>query len=75
MAKEENLLILKMLQDGTITAEQAAELLSAVDVSAKRTDAPVAPPPPTPGAIPLPPQYADGTLPPIPPYASGTRHR
>ncbi|MBC8136649.1 MAG: DUF4097 family beta strand repeat protein [Fibrella sp.] len=67
MAKEENLLILKMLQDGTITAEQAAELLSAVDVSAKRTEAPPAPPAPPTGAIPLPPQYADGTLPPIPP--------
>ncbi len=67
MAKEENLLILKMLQDGTITAEQASELLSAVDVSTKRADAPPAPPAAASGAIPMPPQFADGTFPPIPP--------
>jgi hypothetical protein len=30
MSREENLLILRMLQEGTISAEQAAELLSAV---------------------------------------------
>ena len=69
MAKEENLLILKMLQDGTITAEQASELLSAVDTSAKRAEPAV---PPAPSSIPLPPQYADGTLPPIPPMPSLT---
>lgn len=45
MAREENLLILKMLQDGTITAEQAAELLSAMDTSETRAPAPVPPPP------------------------------
>ncbi len=62
MAKEENLLILKMLQDGTITAEQASELLSAVDAKPAAPVAPVAP-----ASVPLPPQYADGTLPPLPP--------
>jgi DUF4097 and DUF4098 domain-containing protein YvlB len=59
MAKEENLLILKMLQEGTITAEQAAELLSAVESSSSRAVAPVAPVAPvtpvTP-AVPIPPQ-------------------
>ena len=72
MAKEENLLILKMLQEGTITAEQAAELLSAVDSSEARAAlaspvasvtpaspiAPVAPAPPVApiGTVPMPPQ-------------------
>ena len=67
MAKEENLLILKMLQDGTITAEQASELLSAVDAPAKRAEAAAQPATPSTGVVPQPPQYADGTLPPIPP--------
>ncbi len=67
MAKEENLLILKMLQDGTITAEQASELLSAVDAPAKRAEAAAQPATPSTGVVPLPPQYADGTLPPVPP--------
>ncbi|MBC8143406.1 MAG: DUF4097 family beta strand repeat protein [Armatimonadetes bacterium] len=65
MAKEENLLILKMLQDGTITAEQASELLSAVDT--KPAAPPAQPAPPASTTVPAPPQYADGTLPPMPP--------
>ena len=56
MAREENLLILKMLQDGTISAEQAAELISAVDTAAP----PVPPVPPTPLTPPVPP------IPPVP---------
>ena len=49
MPKEENLLILQMLQDGTITAEQAADLLSAVDRTAAPAPsaAPAPPAPPT----------------------------
>jgi DUF4097 and DUF4098 domain-containing protein YvlB len=76
MAKEENLLILKMLQEGTITAEQAAELLAAVDSSESRAAAaapvpptppvppvpPVPPTPPTPPSVPLPPQLVGGDL-------------
>ena len=46
MSREENLLILKMLQEGTITAAQAAELLSALSGSA--AEAPPSPPPPPP---------------------------
>ena len=45
MSREENLLILKMLQDGTITAEQAAELLHALDASSPRPEAAPVPPP------------------------------
>ncbi|MES2459019.1 MAG: DUF4097 family beta strand repeat-containing protein [Armatimonadota bacterium] len=62
VSREENLLILKMLQDGTITADQAAELLQAVNtrtasVSATPPAPPVPPTPPTPAApqVPLPP--------------------
>lgn len=66
MAKEENMLILKMLQDGSITAEQAAELLNALEVQgAKETppDAPEAPaPPPT-----IPPLSPVAPVPPVPP--------
>lgn len=58
MSREENLLILRMLQEGTITAEQAAELLSAVSGSATGTasgffpEASAAPsPPPPPVAV------------------------
>ena len=54
MAREENLMILKMLQDGTITAEQAAELLSAVDAT-ERTPAP--PTQPVSNPVPPPPQF------------------
>ena len=61
MAKEENLLILKMLQEGTITAEQAAELLSAVDASETRA---IPPTPPVPATAPVPP------VPPVPPIPS-----
>lgn len=53
MPREENLLILKMLQEGTITAEQAAELLAALDSSAARA-APAAPAPPAPPPPPAP---------------------
>jgi hypothetical protein len=60
MAREENMLILKMLQEGTITAEQAAELLAAVDTSETRAPAGAPPAPPAPPA-----QMA--TLPPTPP--------
>ncbi len=54
MPREENLLILKMLQEGTITAEQAAELLQALDGAPAR---PAPSPPPTPAtpAAPVPP--------------------
>ena len=65
MAQEENLLILKMLQDGTINAEQAAELLQALDSSDSRgiTPAPgvvvggqpTPTVPPLAGSVPLPP--------------------
>jgi DUF4097 and DUF4098 domain-containing protein YvlB len=54
MAREENLLILKMLQDGTISAEQAAELLQALDTREERASAPPVPPiPPVPPAPPV----------------------
>lgn len=56
-SREENLLILKMLQDGTISADQAAELLQAVNTKA-------APMPPTPPVPPVPP------TPPVPPPPS-----
>ncbi|MDX1933207.1 MAG: DUF4097 family beta strand repeat-containing protein [Capsulimonadales bacterium] len=72
MAREENLMILKMLQEGTITAEQAAELLSAVDKSEQRSAVPPAPvPPPPPAGVPTPPQFRveldEVPVPPIPP--------
>ena len=51
MATEENLMILKMLQDGTLSPEQAAELIKAVDAPA----APTPPALPTPPAPPVPP--------------------
>ena len=43
MPSEENLLVLKMLQDGTISADQASELLQALTVAETRTTAPAAP--------------------------------
>lgn len=47
MSREENLLILKMLQEGTITVDQAAELLAALDrQGAPASAAAPAPPPP-----------------------------
>jgi DUF4097 and DUF4098 domain-containing protein YvlB len=52
-SREENLLILKMLQDGTITADQAAELLLAV--KSRPAPEPVAPVPPVPPVPPIPP--------------------
>lgn len=61
MPREENMLILKMLQEGTITAEQAAELLNAMDTSEARAATATPPTPPTPpfpaepGAKPVPP--------------------
>jgi len=51
MSREENLMILRLLQEGTITAEQAAALLAAVDKPAVEVDpvpAPVSPLPPPP---------------------------
>lgn len=68
MAKEENLLILKMLQEGTITAEQAAELLGAVETSQSRPAiAALAPAPPV---APAPSFLAVPPVPPVPPLAS-----
>ena len=55
MPREENLLILKMLQEGTITAEQAAELLAALDSPGSRAAPPTPPTPPTPPSPPTPP--------------------
>jgi DUF4097 and DUF4098 domain-containing protein YvlB len=55
--REENLLILKMLQEGTISADQAAELLQAVNAGggAATRSAPATPPaPPTPPVPPVP---------------------
>lgn len=68
-AREENLLILRMLQEGTISAEQAAELLSAVSTSAAAaapSAAAVAPVTPTAPATSTP---AAPVLPPPPPVA------
>lgn len=49
MSREENLMILRLLQEGTITAEQAAALLAAVDKPAAEAEpAPAAVPPPPP---------------------------
>ncbi len=83
MAREENLLILKMLQEGTISAEQAAELLAAVDASESRAAAAAPPPPaaaaprdvpaptaatsPIPGVSPTPPTPPTPPVPPPPP--------
>lgn len=61
MAREENMLILKMLQEGTITAEQAAELLSSVEKADSRSTAFTASVPPVPPVPPIPP------TPPVPP--------
>ncbi len=60
MPREENLLILKMLQEGTITAEQAAELLAALDVSEARSAPPTPPTPPAPPTPPVPPTPPPG---------------
>ena len=54
MATEENLMILKMLQDGVLSPEQAAELIKAVETP-KAPAAPVAPTPPSPPVAPVPP--------------------
>lgn len=67
MPREENLLILKMLQDGSITAEQAAELLAALEkseapVETVETVAPVA----MTNTIPLPPNLPEALRPPAP---------
>ncbi len=83
MPREENLLILKMLQDGTITAEQAAELLAAMDASKSRvvqtgdatletaassaTSALATPTPVTPPTPPVPPVPPTPPVPPVPP--------
>lgn len=64
MPREENMLILKMLQEGTITVDQAAELLAALDASEARA----APPPPTP---PVPPVHSVPPTPPVPPVPPG----
>lgn len=51
MSREENLMILRLLQEGSITAEQAAALLAAVDRpggEATVPDAAAVPPPPPP---------------------------
>ena len=53
MPREENLLILKMLQEGTISAEQAAELISAIDAPVEAAEASAVPP--VPPATPVPP--------------------
>ena len=66
MPREENLLILKMLQDGSINAEQAAELLAALEKSEAPTQptqpiqavSPAASAPPT-NTIPLPPNLPE----------------
>ena len=59
MPSEENLLVLKMLQDGTITADQASELLQALTVSETRTAVPAAPAIPIPPAPPALPELAE----------------
>ncbi|GAB4459178.1 MAG: hypothetical protein OHK0029_21370 [Armatimonadaceae bacterium] len=63
MAREENMLILKMLQEGTITAEQAAELLNALEVQGAKTegDAAASGTQGTPSAPPTPPTPPTGT--------------
>ena len=68
MPREENLLVLKMLQDGTITAEQAAELLGALEASEARaaSAAPVSPVPPVPAMPPVPPVPPSAPVPPVP---------
>ncbi|MBC8104696.1 MAG: DUF4097 family beta strand repeat protein [Cytophagales bacterium] len=58
-SREENLLILKMLQDGTISADQAAELLQAVNTRPSSAPAPPTPPAPS---VPLPP-VSDASFP------------
>ncbi len=72
MSREENLLILRMLQEGTITAEQAAELLNAVSAAggagngSAAIGVPAAPaPPPAPPAAPA--IAAPASPPPEPP--------
>jgi DUF4097 and DUF4098 domain-containing protein YvlB len=73
MPREENMLILKMLQEGTITAEQAAELLNALDASEARAAAPaapVAPVAPVPPVPPVPPVAGRAVPPPPPPFAT-----
>lgn len=77
MPREENMLILKMLQEGTISAEQAAELLSALDASEARAAAatapvPLVPPvPPVPGTPPVPTAPSPPPAPPVPPLPEG----
>ncbi|MGC4046318.1 MAG: DUF4097 family beta strand repeat-containing protein [Armatimonas sp.] len=70
MPSEENLMILKMLQDGVLSPEQAAELIKAVDTSAANPKvAPVAPVAPVPPVPPLAPIGATPPEPPTPPRA------
>lgn len=45
MASEERLKVLKMVQEGKISAEDAIELLSILEEGRRRTPAPPAPPP------------------------------